>query len=612
MDGLEIASLFRAPHVAPPPLSPVDWCEANVFFPRKAYPTSIPGVFSFDSRPWAREMVDAAAEFGRMEVICWKCSQCGVTETVLQNVLRWQLCNRPVPIMWLAGQQEFLETFWAERILPGLSRCLSAAALASIGGLAGSACEYAAGNGGSLAGVWASNRSGLKGRGFGLVLCDEVSTYSQFAMEKVRPRVSTYPDGKIYAVSALDCRGRLRATADDPLFVEWKATDRREWTMKDPATGRDFVFRFGWKKDEEEHNAGIRWSPEAKREDGEWDMYKVRETAHFETEDGTRIEEADRFRIVSGGRWVPTADGRPGARGYRIPAMICANHSFGDLAVDFLRAKRAGPEQLRTFVCEYLAEEWVEDQIVIGENVVDGRRADYQVGERLSAAVGTSAPYVGRERRVVVSGDVQKLTLYWLAREWILSKSGNADSGLVDWEEVVEWARFEELSRRVGAFASIVDLRYKLRRQEVIDAAFSYPHIIPAQGSDSRMKSILTVNMVDALEGKKGGGRRRNQIGIITFDSWVFSYHLFELLQGRKNRPKWYIPKNTDREYVKHLMAEEFRDGKVVERHPGAPNHLLDCEKMQVVAAIFYRWLTPFRASFALDAAAAGAENRTA
>lgn len=585
-----------------PAMTPSQWVEGNVYLPRKIYPTSMPGAFTFERQPWLREVVDSVAERGKLETVIWKCSQCGVTESVLQNVLRWQLCNRPLPIMWLAGQEEFLEGFWADRILPGIARCLSPAAVAALGGWKCVGVGFTAGNGASLAGVWATNKSGLKGKSYGLVLCDEVSTYQSFAMEKVRPRVANFPDGKIYAVSALDCRGRLRATKDDPLFLEWESTDRREWVMPDPVTGREFTFNFGWKSDGEEdgHKAGVRWSPEARKDNGDWDMQMVADTAHFETEDGTVISEAERFRVVSKGRWKATADGRPGARGYRIPAMLCANHSFAELAVGFLRAKRAGAEQLRTFVCELLAEEWVENRIVIGESVIDSRRAEYRSGQRLTEATGTKAPYAGKQSRVLCSGDVQKFSLYWLAREWVLDKSGRADSGLVAWEEVQEWERFEELTRQVKAFASMVDLRYKWRRSEVLEYASAYPYIIPCVGSDSRMKNILRLSTVDAMEGKEGGGRRRNGIGVITFDSWVFSYHLFGLMQGRSYLPKWYVPMDTDREYVRQLMAEEFRDGKVVERHAGAANHLLDCEKLQVVGAIFMRFLSPFKASFTL------------
>lgn len=578
-------------------IEPSAWLERYVTLPR-GYPTSDAGRFSFFRFPYWRECVDWVARRERKEIIIWKCSQSGGTECVLQGALRWMVANRPAPCLWVGAQMEQIEMFWANRILPGLTDAgLRMAEMC--GGWTFAGMKARAGNGAMVQATWSSSKAGVKSNSVALVLADEVSTYDSFVMEKLRPRIENYPTGKIFAISALDHK-KGGGTKDDSLWKEWAQTDRREWMMADPESGEDFSFRMGWRADKGEQNCGIKWAREARREDGTWDLDMVARSAHFVCPSGAIVEESQRAAMVARGRWVATAQGRPGAVGYRVPAFLLYHKSFGEVAVEFLRAKKTGKESLRTFVMEVLAEEWVDEKITIGDTLIDSRRADYKQGERMGESRTFAPFYIGKPRKVFVSGDVQKLSLYWLAREWICTRAGRADSGLVDWAEVADWGTFEELTRKVDADASFIDLRYKWRRGEVIEYAVNYPHIIPCMGSDSRMKNILRVGVLDAKEGRAGGGRRRNGIGYLTFDSWAISWHVFQLMLGREGYGAWRLPRNISREYVRQATAEEWVDGRAVERHKGADNHLLDCEKMQVVAALYMGVLSPFRASFTL------------
>lgn len=554
----------------------------------------MPGPYDPTRFPFWREVLDWTASLEKMEIVVWKCSQAGGTESVLQNAARWLAVNRPEPMLWVGAQQELLENFWQERILPGMVDCGSGIA-AALSGWQVTAQAFKAPNGASLFGIWSASRGGVKSKSYGAVFADEVSTYESFTMEKLRPRVTNYPSSKIFIMSAIDKR-KTGSTMHDPLFIEWQSTDRREWMVDDPAApGTRFQFSMGWRADKGEAKWGIKWAREARRDDGTWDLQRVADTAHFVTPGGAIVTEADRIKMIDCGKWVPTAEGRPNAVGYRVPCFILKQKSFGETAINFLRSKRAGKESLRTFILEELAEEWHEERLTIGDTIVDGCRADYQSGEKMGESRTFAPAYVGKKGMVLASGDVQKQSLYWLAREWMPDGS----SGMVAWQEVVEWQAFEDLTRKNNANRVYVDAGYKFRRGEVFEYAVKYPRIVPCFGRDSRMHQILQVGKVNAYEGTRRQDRGA-MVGTITWDTWAIKWHLFQLILGRGGYPAWRIPKDTSREYIDQLTAEEFIEGKIVERRPGAANHLLDCEAMQIVGALWEKRLSPFGSNFAL------------
>lgn len=590
----ETAEFLRRMLAPTSDLTPTEWCAKYVVFPPRIYPTSMPGPYDPNRFPFWQEVLDWVAAPQKMEIVVWKCSQAGGTENVLQNAARWVAVNRQQPMLWVSAQQELLENFWVERILPGLVECGREIAEALVG-WQNTAQSFRAPNGASIFGIWNSSRGGVKSKSYGFVFADEVSTYDAFTMEKLRPRVTNFPNSKIFIMSAIDKR-RVGSTRDDPLFVEWASTDRREWMFSDPAApGTMFQFRMGWRADKGEQTSGVKWAREARREDGTWDLQMVADTAHFITPGGAIITEADRLDLLSKGKWVATAEGRPGAVGYRVPCFLLRQKSFGETAVNFLRAKRAGKDSLRTFILEELAEEWHEERLTIGDTIVDACQADYQHGELMSKSRTFEPFYVGQTPMVLVTGDVQKQSLYFLAREWMQDGS----SGLAYWEEILEWSMFDELSQKYNAARTFIDAGYRLRRGEVFEYAINYPRIVPCIGRDARMHNILKVSTINPHEGTKRQGRGA-RLAVIAWDTWAIKWHLFQLIIGRAGFPTWRIPKDIHRAYVLQLTAEEFVDGKIVERRSGADNHLLDCEAMQIVGALWEKRISPFGSNFKL------------
>ena len=313
--------------------------------------------------------MEAMSDPAVREVIALKCAQGGGTENLLLMPIRWAAACAPVPVLYVGGQQESTEAFLEERIKsafqtsPGLR---DAWARARIRGTEIYFPDMI------FAATWARAVQGLKTRPVGMALCDEVSIWPENSLDKVRARASTYPLSHLAAISSPDAT-TSRPSADDPIFIEYRQTDKRKWFMPDPVTGNLFFFEMGSKK-----GAGLQWDPEARTEDG-WDHDRVRETAFYRTPDGTEIRQDEKEELVRKGRWRATdlSHDVPWKRGYHLPAFVMPWVAFGDIAVRFLDAKARGPEALRVFVGEVLAEPWIEQIERPNDAIIYERQGEY-------------------------------------------------------------------------------------------------------------------------------------------------------------------------------------------------------------------------------------------
>jgi len=576
-----------------PDLSPWDWCAQNVVFPPKLYPSNDHGPFNPNRLLFWREPMELACTGKMREIIILKPSQSCCTETVGQMAVRWYSVNKPRPILWVGAQQEQLENFLLERLFPGVLHCGETLAEA-LEGYTQIGRSIVAPNGARLFGTWAKSLGGTKGKSYGLVVADEVDTYSSFAMEKLRPRITNWPDGVIVAISAMDAKKKT-SSDKSPIFLEWKDTDRREYMFPDPACPTDFFrFEMGWRADNGESPWGLKWSREARGADGRWNESRVAETVHFVTPGGAKIFEPDRIKLLNaGGTWIPTATGRQNAAGFRGTSFMLLQKSMADIALDFLRAKRGGKDMLRTFILEQLAEEWYEQKITIGDTIVDARKADYAIGERMSTSRTFEKFYVGQKGTTILTGDVQKIDIYGLVREWMPDGS----SGLVEWFSTPEWEAIEAFAQKHKVAMKFIDANYPVRRREVIEYASNYPWVVPCFGHDNRMEKMIKVNQIPAHEGTSRM-RRDRLIGVLIWDTWAIKYHLFNLMLGKFGQIPWRIPKNVQRDYAFQMASEEFIDGKFEEKHKA--NHLLDCEAEQVLGALWLGLLSPFNSAFAM------------
>jgi len=553
---------------------PWEWCRDEVDFGLAPnYPTEYSGPYDPEFLPFWKECLENVFDPRIREQAIWKCSQAGGTENVALNAIRFAVGCAPRRILYVWGDMHAAEDDFKERIVGGLEcgkvthdrlraapRCVE--------------CRLEFDNM-TVAGGWPKNKMVFKRNPWSLIIADEFSTYPGLTPGMIRRRCDTVPFSHILWLSSMDPQMK-HASKRDPIYEEWLAGDQREWQVADPRTGRMFTMSM----------LGLKW--EGKREDGTWDLKQVRESAYYETPDGTRIENADRMRLVRAGRWVPTnTDAPEWRRSYRVNTFLMPFKSgdFGSIAVAFLDAKAQGVAALKVFTYEHLAEVWEEGAERSDVVALRKRVGEYKQGQLLHEADIYRDIYVKKAHGVFVTADIQKETHWAVAREWI----EGGDSGLLGYHHGMLIEDLRAFDTEHKASQVYVDNNYRRRSMEVYEACSRWQWM-PTIGSD-KLAIPFKRRTVDPFEGKQGQGNPETQMHEITFDTDVFKSLLTDLICGRAVQ-QWYVYEGIVREYVQQVISEEKIDGIWQKRRGHPDNHLFDCEVLQLLCATvegFYR-----------------------
>jgi hypothetical protein len=548
------------------------WAKKHVDYSRiPNYDTPFHGQYDPDFIPMWKEPAEALTDLSVREVAVVKSTRMGGSENAVLNPISFCISEKPQPILYLTGDQMSAERFLEKRVKRRLRASKRTAealrdAQATQHDISFRTMDFRV--------SWPRSRHAFKQDGWAMVLCDETSIWPEYATDMARRRVDSYPFPHILFISSPDPMQK-RNSDQDPIFMEWERGDKREWMCPDPAGG-EFVFRMGGKDAD-----GLRWDPEAKREDGTWDLEKVKKSAHYVTPGGAVILNEDRMKVARAGRWVPTAteSAVPGCRSYRLNAFLSpfSAGDFGAIAVAFLKAK-GSVNGLRAFVYEYLAEKHYEKKESVNDDELMSRCRDYVM------AVPTAAPFMGKDREgsVFITVDVQKGHMWYVIREWW----GSGDSALLDWGYAVEWQQIEELANKYKAVRVLPDCGYEERAIEVYEYAIE-AKALPLRGSPSLKYMPVKENVVNPWEGKRGTGEDDRKIATYLFNADMFKQHL-AVLMGGNARQAWAIPKDTPMAYFKQANSEERVDGEWKKKKGHPDNHIADCETMQVVGAYLH------------------------
>ena len=559
-------------------IGPVEWCEANVDFALNyGYPTEYKGRWDSSFLPFWNEPLENCYNPEIREQALLKPSQAGGTENVPLNAIRYAVGNSPRRCLYVWGDQKAAEDDFRERIVGGL-RCGSATA-DKLKGARNVECRLDFADM-SIVGAWPKNKMAFKRNPWSLIIADEFSTFPGMTPGMIRKRCDTVPFSHIVWISSPDPTMK-QTSDDDPIFMEYRAGDQRKWTCKDPKTGNPFVFVMGG--DDVPH--GLKWDANAKRDDGTWDLQAVRETAHYVTPDGTLIENDLRMTVVRAGEWVASNPSAPEwRRSYHLNAFMMPFKSgdFGNIAVEFLQAKRQGVNQLKVFVYEYLAEPFYETREVNEESVMVERQGDYKRGEQISEIEVNKEFYIAKQKSNIITIDVQKDHFWWNIREWI----DTGDSGLIAWGHCVETAELDGLADDYNVGFGGIDYGWAYREYEVLQYALEGKNngsqwIIPLRGKD-RQNSSLIFSYRDPYLGKSGQGV--HSVETYTWETDTFRSLYMQMIRG-ESRENWQVYKGIESEYAKQATALEKVDGSWQNRRGHTQDHQYDCECMQLVIA---------------------------
>jgi len=566
---LDIFGEFSAPRER---LNVWEWADRNVDFSRVPnYDTPLRGKYDSSFLPWWREPAEKLTDPETREIAILKAARVGGSENVLLNAIRHTVACNPQPTLYVTSDQLSAERFMAGRIKRGLRAAEATSALLRDAQATMYDITFPHMD---LRVTWPRQKQAFKQDGWALLLCDEVSTWPGYSPEMARRRVDSYPFPHIVFLSSPDPATK-RGGDEDPIFLEYRRGDCREWRMPDPAGG-EFTWGMGsatgW---------GLHWDPAAKREDGTWDYKRVAESAHFVTPGGARIENAERMAFSRRGRWAPTAAATASPRcvSYHVPVFLSpfGAGDFGNIAVSFLKAKADG--QLRTFILEQLAEPYAEKVEQANDDELLRRCEEYGLGGDPAGALGIEE---GAPKFVFLTVDVQAEHFWWLARAWWPGAVGSGGtSALLGYGHCVEFEELEAVSEQWGAAVVGIDCAYEVRNPEVFEWALQ-SGAIPLRGSDELRYMPIRETLVDPYRGRKGAGRET--LATYTWSVNVFRALLLGMMRG-ESRHKWTLPKGVPLQYVVQAGSTECVDG-VWQHKPGRrADHLFDCEAMQVCLA---------------------------
>lgn len=318
------------------PVVPESWCPATLSLDTATEATA---TYDLERRPWWRAILNAFQDPEVRSIAVQASTQVGKTLLLIAAVL-WLAENSPAPAMVVLPDQtaaiEFRDRVYATakltqgkcsrlRIPPTWkwnSRYIDL----------GSMRIYLA---------WSGSRQRLRGRPCRYVLMSETDAYKG-AAKTGNPIDAAHQRTKAFFRSIHYHESSPSGFPSEIADLERSATARYRWHVQCPHCGHRQELRFFPHKSGP--FAGLGGFSGIKTPSGELvDRETARREAHYVCEQGCRVDNIHKQRMLESGEWValPGATGRR-KLGFHLWAIFADTMSFGDLAAEYVEAKTAG------------------------------------------------------------------------------------------------------------------------------------------------------------------------------------------------------------------------------------------------------------------------------
>ena len=576
---------------------PADWAVAAVQFDEAEYR----GPFLTAGAEYLVEPLNLWADRSvRDIVLCWG-SQAKKTGLLMAGVC-WSVIHDPAGIFWVMPTAPLARSFSRTRLQPMLRRTMPDLVPSGSRRHDFSSMEMTVGAAG-LKLVGSNSPGPLSSTPSRRVILDEVDKFDEGGR------------GEADAVNLSEQRCKNAANpqrwkTSTPTLVSgliWQELlkgDQRRCYLPCPHCGK-FVL-LAWSRqytvfkltgDE----AFAKWDAEAKKPDGTWDDQRVEQSARFECPHcGGHIRDGHKKAMLAGHQWRATATAPPHFRSYHLPSLYASTPETGcgRLAVKFLQAKQS-LRGLQGFINGDLAEPY-QSQDTLGERI----------------ELVTSKLEVTAEWKTMITVDCQQAAphFWYVVRSWnSVSSHGIAGGSCDTWEELRTIQQTHKIPD-VGVFVdsgfgarSDADVyRNCARFSEMVAGAARSIAIgwMPTKGMPGRKRwkdrdGVLVPWYLADIDPFMG----TSQAGAVVMNLLEFSGDYFkdvlQNLRASKGGNSWSVSDGLNSEtYWRHMDAEikiakmnkfSGRTNHVWEmRSQHWPNHLLDCEVLQIVAAAFF------------------------
>lgn len=542
-----------------------------------------------------KELSDCAEVFG---------SQTGKTGMLMAGGI-WTLACDPCGILWVMPSQQLAQSFSETRWQPMLRASPATRGMIPTGVQRHDFKKLQQQLGASVINFVGSNSAAnLASRPARKVVLDEVDKFDSGSKEadavslaEQRTKGQAYPQKRKTSTPSL---------YDGLIWQEFLKGDQRRYHVPCPHCQKRIVF--GWSEKfytlkKTGCESWVTWDAEAKR-DNKWDLERVEKSARIQCcHCGGHILDGKKPWMIANGLWLPSATAARNFRSRQLSSLYACSPetTFGKLAVKFIQSKQS-LLGLQGFINGDLAEPYTaQDSSLVSINTVE--RSD--ISETSGVKILTVDYQQGHPR------------FWFVVREWRETECIGLDAGSMETWDEVEAKQKEHGIRSIDVF---VDSGFQERKEypEVQrECAKRFESIQPRQDGPplvvcwwaakgfsvrQRWKHTKTgllepfgTEFRDPWIGTSDQGRE--VILQFMFASDYFKDRLWELRQGIVDY-KWTVLRSVaTEEYQKHMSAEYKEPQK--NRRTGRmesnwkcrshwPNHLFDCENMQVAAAAYY------------------------
>lgn len=558
---------FRLPDKAPL----WDWMRDNLSFRDSPYG----GAFMISETPWLREPLRAITDPDVEEVWVMSGAQLGKT-TMLQGGIAWTLAEDPGPSIVVADSGDALENLAENKINPVLESCepLARVMPEERGKKKKLKIDFPQ----CTLMMGPANDSFLRSHSIRYVWGDEVSAWKPGNVQRAKKRTTRWANRKKVFVST------PKRNTDD-FSIGWDTGSQEEWHLRCQGCSElispDFTTVIKWDTNDET------------KPEGKWDFAKLRETVrlvcphcghkHKHTAENAR-------RMNDRGEFVKMNQGaNPRVRSFRFTAICLppAVASWEDLVEEFLRAEtlaRTGyTTSLEEFINLQLGQPWVEENYIkIKELELD----DYDPAQ----------PWESQAIKIMTVDCQEHLADFWVCvRGW----ARDGSSRLLGYYRPKSFDEVRLIQEQHGVkdLAVFVDRMYKPDDVRAACSKFGWNML---QGEPARDYLISDVRRGAKVQRRRpvskrvpvSVGRNRPAVPLYRWSNPSIKDMLESLKTG--NGVEWLVCDVGEQTpaYVKQVSGErkvEETDrfgNKVMIWKKFRENHALDCECMQIVAAI--------------------------
>lgn len=367
-----------AQEVKPPEkLTVSEWADTHRRL--SAESSAEPGKWRTSKAEYQRGMMDSVSDRRVHTVVIKTSSQVGKTEMLL-NIAGYYIDQNPSPMLFLQPTVNMAMAFSKDRLTP---MCRDSPRLAGKltddqGGQGkatkkGSTLLQKVFPGGHISLAGMNSASELASRPVKVVLIDEVDRAPLNVggaeagegdpVSLARKRSQTFWNKKTILVSTPTLEGMSRI--DD----EWEESDKRKFFVPCPHCDHEQILE--WKQ--------VKW-PEDQPQLAQYCCHDC----------GALWTDLERWDAVTKGYWKPTNPEVLAIAGFHINEIYSPWSKLGDMASNFVIAKRGGVEQLKAWVNTSLGECWREDEgETVDWNMLHARREHYPCGDDIPDGIST-------------------------------------------------------------------------------------------------------------------------------------------------------------------------------------------------------------------------------